>query len=87
MCIRLDSCFCNRTNHFAVTCRPPPTLHKMCKNAGGRKHVVFNVQKRLQWPARLNQKGRSSILDVTMGAFDGAEVCEAAGNFLIYQLS
>ena len=30
---------------------------------------------------------KGGLFDVTMGAFDGAEVCEAVGNFLLYQLS
>ena len=30
---------------------------------------------------------KGGLFDETMGAFDGAEVCEAVGNFLLYQLS
>ena len=32
-------------------------------------------------------KKEGGLFDVTMGAFDGAEVCELVGNFLLYQLS
>ena len=32
-------------------------------------------------------KKERRVFDVRMGAFDGAEVCEAAGNFRPYQLS
>ena len=45
-----------------------------------RKSLLFNGQH--VW---IKKKG--GLFDVTMGAFDGAEVCEAAGNFLLYQLS
>ena len=30
---------------------------------------------------------KGELFDVTMGAFDGAEACEAVDNFLLYQLS
>ena len=39
-----------------------------------------------QWPARLDKKERR-VIWCNLGAFDGAEVCEAVGNFLLYQLS
>ena len=32
-------------------------------------------------------KKKGGLFDVTMGASDGAEVCEAVDNFLLYQLS
>ena len=32
-------------------------------------------------------KKEGGLSDVTMGAFDGAEVCELVGNFLLHQLS
>ena len=32
-------------------------------------------------------KKDSGLFDVAMGAFDGAEVCELAGNFLLHKLS
>ena len=32
-------------------------------------------------------KGESELLDVTIGAYDGAEVYELVGSFLLYQLS
>ena len=45
-----------------------------------RKYLLFNGQH-----VSINKKG--GLFGVTMGAFDGAEVCEAVGNFLLYQLS
>ena len=45
-----------------------------------RKSLLFNGQQ--IW---IKKEGR--LFDVTLGAFDGAEVCEAVGNFLLYQLS
>ena len=44
-----------------------------------RKSLLFNGQQ--VW---IKKKG--GLFDVTMGAFDGAEVCEAIDNFLLYQL-
>ena len=32
-------------------------------------------------------KKESGLFDVTMGAYDGNEVCELAGSFLLHQLS
>ena len=32
-------------------------------------------------------KKDSGLFDVTMGAYDGAEVCELVGTFLLYKLS
>ena len=32
-------------------------------------------------------KKESELFDVTMGAYDGAEVCEHVGGFLLYALS
>ena len=32
-------------------------------------------------------KRDSGLFDVTMGAYDGAEVCELVGNYLLYELS
>ena len=52
------------------------------------KAIIFHARKsplsngQYVW---IKKKGR--LLDVTMGVFDGAEVCEAVGNFLLYQLS
>ena len=45
-----------------------------------RKSLLFNGQ-------HIWIKKEGGLFDVTMGAFDGAEVCEAVGNFLLYQLS
>ena len=45
-----------------------------------RKSLLFNDQ-------HVWIKKQGGLFDVTMGAFDGAEVCEAIGNFLLYELS
>ena len=45
-----------------------------------RKSLLFNDQ-------HVWIKKEGGLFDVTMGAFDEAEVCEAVGNFLLYQLS
>ena len=45
-----------------------------------RKSLLFNGQ-------HVWIKKEGGLFDVTMGAFDEAEVCEAVGNFLLYQLS
>ena len=48
----------------------------MIKHA--RKLLLFN-KKRI--------KKESGLFDVTMRAYDGAEVCELVGNFLLYASS
>ena len=45
-----------------------------------RKSLLFNKQK-------LWIKKESGLFDVQMGAYDGAEVCEIVGIFILYQLS
>ena len=45
-----------------------------------RKYLLFNDQ-------HVWIKKEGGLFDVNMGAFNGAEVCEAVGNFLLYQLS
>ena len=45
-----------------------------------RKSLLFNKQQ--TWI-----KKESGLFDITMGAYDGAEVCELVGNFLLYALS
>ena len=45
-----------------------------------RKSLPFNDQQ--SWIKR-----NSGLFDVTMGAYDGAEVCELVGNYLLYELS
>ena len=45
-----------------------------------RKSLLFNDQQ--TWIKR-----DSGLFDVTMGAHDGAEVCELVGNYLLYKLS
>ena len=52
------------------------------------KAIIFHARKSLLFNGQhvwIKKKG--GLFDVTMGAFDGAEVCEAVGNFLLYQLS
>ena len=45
-----------------------------------RKPLLFNKQQ--TWI-----KKESGLLDVTMGAYDGSEVCKLVGSFLLYALS
>ena len=45
-----------------------------------RKSLLYN--KEIPW-----QKKNSALFDVTMGAYDGAEVCELVGLFLLHLLS
>ena len=45
-----------------------------------RKSLLFNNQQ--TWIKR-----DSGLFDVTMGAYNGAEVCELDGNYLLYELS
>ena len=40
-----------------------------------RKSLLFKIKK------------ENGLIDVTMGAYDGAEVCELVGIFILYQLS
>ena len=51
---------------------------KIINNA--RKSLLFNKQQ--TWI-----KKESGLFNVTMGAQDGAEVCELIGSFLLYALS
>ena len=45
-----------------------------------RKSLLFNDQH--SWIKRY-----SGLFDVTIGAYDGAEVCKLTGNYLLYKLS
>ena len=45
-----------------------------------RKSLLFDGQ-------HIWIKKKGGLFDATMGAFDGAEVCEAVGKFLLYQFS
>ena len=45
-----------------------------------RRSLLFNDQE--TWIKR-----DSGLFDVTMGAYNGAEVCELVGNYLLYELS
>ena len=52
------------------------------------KAIIFHARKSLLFNGQhvwIKKKG--GLFDVTMGAFDVAEVCEVVGNFLLYQLS
>ena len=52
------------------------------------KAIMFHARKSLLFNGQhVSIKKEGGLFDVTMGAFDGAEVCEAVGNFLLYQLS
>ena len=52
------------------------------------KAIIFHPGKSLLFDGQhVWIKDEGGLFDVTMGAFDGAEVCEAVGNFLLYQLS
>ena len=51
------------------------------------KAIIFHARKSLLFIGQhVWIKKDGGLFDVTMGAFDGAEVCEAVGNFLLYQL-
>ena len=52
------------------------------------KAIIFHAKKSLPLNSQhvwIKKKGR--LFAVTMGAFSGAQICEAVGNFLLYQLS
>ena len=52
------------------------------------KAIIFHARKSLLFnDQHVWIKKEGGLFDVTMGAFDGAEVCEAVGNFLLYQFS
>ena len=52
------------------------------------KTIIFHARKSLLFnDQHVWIKKEGGLFDVTMGVFDGAEVCEAVGNFLLYQLS
>ena len=52
------------------------------------KAIIFHARKSLLFNGQhVWIKKEGGLFDVTMGAFDGAEVCETVGNFLLYQLS
>ena len=51
------------------------------------KAIIFNASKSLLFNGQhVCIKKEERLFDVTMTGFDGAEVCEAVGNFLLYQL-
>ena len=52
------------------------------------KAIIFHAKKSLLLNSQhvwIKKKGR--LFAVTMGAISGAQICEAVGNFLLYQLS
>ena len=52
------------------------------------KAIIFHARKSLLFNGQhvwIKKKG--GLFDVTMGVFNGGEVCKAVGNFLLYQLS
>ena len=52
------------------------------------KAIIFHARKSLLFNGQhVWIKKNGGLFDVTMGAFDGAEVCEDVSNFLLYQLS
>ena len=52
------------------------------------KALIFHARKSLIFNGHhVWIKKEGELLDVTIGAFDGAKICEAIGNFLLYQLS
>ena len=52
------------------------------------KATIFHARKSLLFDGPYVWiKKEGGLFNVTMGAFNGAEVCEAVGNFLLYQLS
>ena len=52
------------------------------------KAIIKHVRKSLHFnKQQIWIKKESGLFDVTMGAYDGAEVCEIVGIFILYQLS
>ena len=52
------------------------------------KAIIFHARKRLLFNGQhvcIKKEGR--LFDVSMGAFDKAEVCKVVGNFLLYKRS
>ena len=60
--------------HTQITDQEKSIIHQ------ARKSLLFNNE-------HVWMKKEGGLSDVTMGAFDGEEVCELVGNFLLYQLS
>ena len=63
----------------------PSTIYQNIRKRHSNK-IPRKKNSTFQWPVRLDQKQRR-VIDVTTRAFDGEEVYEAVGNFLLYQLS
>ena len=52
------------------------------------KLIIFHARKSLLFSGQhVGMKKEWWLFDVSIGTFDGAEVCEAVGNFFLYQLS
>ena len=52
------------------------------------KAIIFHARKSLLFNGQhFWIKTKGGLFDVTMGAFNGAEVCEGVGHFFLYQLS
>ena len=53
-------------------------------------NIIKQARKSLLFDQDLNiwqKKGNNSMFDVTMGSFDGAEICELVGLYLLNKLS
>ena len=52
------------------------------------KVIIKHAQKSLQFnKSETWMKKESGLFDIAMGAFDGGEVCEIAGSFILHKLS
>ena len=66
-----------------------------CFNFAQEKVQIFSDDKKIIYHARksllFNERGtwikKDGLFDVTMGAYDGAEVCELAGTFSLDKIS
>ena len=57
------------------------------QNIRKNKAIIFHARKSLFFnDQQVWVKNEGGLFDVTVGAFDGIEVCETVGNFLSYQL-
>ena len=62
-----------------------------CKIEEKERHIILNARKSLLFSAdeewiRKKSNGEGDIFDVTMGCYDGAEVCEIVGLFLLNEI-
>ena len=65
------------------------TFAESCTDISDKdKHIINHSRKFLPFNNKQALiKKEKELLDVTMGAYIGAEVCELVGSYLIYQLS